>query len=353
MVSIILSLFSCKKETDKDTTIFNSNNGSFKAGKVLLNIKVIDGIFHFNSYNQYLVSIKKAKSLDHNSLLEFYSEKHFTPYMQKSNEAIEALDKAVSVEDYKEVLNKYKDYLITRERNGDSYTERIVGENAYTLLANQQGLYVIGKKAYRLLGDYILECDLKGINTLLKIHYSDILSQSVPDSVKVRKYSFSVKFSGTSKQIVQTDTTGNTWNNHKKQLYSEASTTNRKVVLLARCDDVPTLNSVTYSASINVTAYKRYWFFGYHWKEYNTHIDLMGTLNSQDDFVISTPWGVKSYKIYHYSTVNDNSRITLNIFGPEVWNSYPGPEIFILKAHMKAWTRGTTSQVYAQINYDL
>ena len=352
MISIVLSLISCRKEAYKDTKLSDSDNDTFKVGKVLSNIKTIDGIFYFNSYKQYLVSIKKVKALDHNSLLEFYHEKHFTPYMQKSNEAIEALDKAVSVDDYIKVLNEYEDYLITRERNGESYTERIVGNNVYTLLANWQGLYVIGKNAFRLLGDYILESDLKGINTLLKIHYSDILSQSVPSSVKIKKYSFSVQLTGSSKQVIELDSTGNTWNNHKKQLYNEASTANRKVTLLARCDDVPSLNSVAYSATINVTAYKRYWFFGYHWKEYNTHIDLMGTLNNQDDFVISTPWGVRSYKIYHYSTVNDYSRITLDIFGPEVWDSYPGPEIFVLKAHLKAWTRGTTSQVYAQINYD-
>ncbi len=148
---------------------------------------------------------------------------------------------------------------------------------------------------------------------------------------------------------------GSTWQEHKKGLSAENQTSNRKVILTVRADflSYEKANHVAYFAWIEVIAMKRMWWKLGGWGQYNTRIHSTGTINNGDDFIIETPWGTKSYDVLNYSTPEDVASYTLDCLPFEGWPAYPGPEIYIRSAHLKAWTRGTTDQIYAEINYDL
>jgi len=319
----------------------------------------------FKNQGQYFETIKSLSHYNKNELFKWSVSVGYITYNKKSEEALDKLDNASTASEYTALMENFQDFITIRKRKGESYIERTVEPNVYTKVANQDGLYIIGKTAYRILGDYCLNIKVEEIDKLLAVHYSDIKNNRVPYGINVKRYTYSVMSSNANEERTMKYVVDNieilpvdsSWMNHKKTLSTSAQTSDRQVFLDVLCVDSPYGLAIVYQAYVKAYAYKRVWWFGYYWKPYKTEIHLTGTLENQDDFVVETPWGTKSYNIPHFVTTEDAYTLCPPApyygFGPERWEAYPGPEIYIKSAHLKAWTRGTTHNVYAEINYNL
>ncbi len=264
-------------------------------------------------------------------------------------------------------MKKYQDILFVSHINGENYFDFIVSPNIFTSVANKNGLYIVGKCAYRLLGEYVLRVNREKINELLSIHYSDIKNNKAPSEISLEKYCNPITFE--NKQNIKPNvapitggggggggsSTGYTV--PAPQLSAQNQTTTRMVKLFVHVDtktepaEGGTPYEVIYDADVEAQALQRYWVIG--WEPYKTRIYIEGT-NNGTDFSVDTPWGIFQYDVPTLSDYTKDYMLPHPDYGfdSKVWFGSTGPEIGILSAHLKAWTRGTTQSCYAEINYD-
>ncbi len=274
-------------------------------------------------------------------------------------DALSTLENVTSFQQLNKVMKEYKDFLSVKMYDGETHYGLLVFPNRYTNIANEKGLYIIGSTAYRIIGEFILYIKKEKISKLLNISYSDIKNSRSFHDIKIIKYSSNVDLSigRNFTPVINIDSATNT-TNYKHFITEKNETSTRRVYLHieAYWTPYPSTNHVDYYAYIEASAERTYWWSFGGWLPYKTEINIEGLNATNTDFEVLTPWGIKSYDIPHMVSTEDCSTLRLPApyygFGPKVWDAYPGPEIYILHAYLKAWTRGTTSSVCAVINYD-
>jgi hypothetical protein len=358
MLSLLfVILTSCQKVIPPANNMVRLNSSYGVNLKSKSKLEVENGIIVFKNLEQYLKTIKLLSHYNNDEIDGWVKSVGFESYNKKADEAIDNLDKVNSENELNIVMKKFQDFLTIRHRNGENFYECTVFPNPNTNVANKDGLYIIGKTAYRILGEYKLKINRENINKLLYVHYPDIKSNKIPADIKLIKYGrlFTFMPKEKRKSIINTDFTSdnNTSTNDVHSIYKTNQTSNRKVGLqvVAYWDSQQNYNYVSYYAYIDAAGYKKMWWKLGGWGQYKTEINIEGTNVDEDDFIIRTPWGTKSYDIPHMKSTEDCKSMMLHEFN-DIWYSYPGPEMYIISAHVKAWTRGTTSNVFALINYD-
>ena len=329
-----------------------------KKNKIPLNIE--NNIIIFNNWKQYNNAIEHLSKYNISQLNDWAKLNKFKSYSEKFDSAINALENANSLISLKSIMEKYRDVLTVKRKKDGIHYEPIIYPNPYTSIANNKGLYIIGNKAYRILGEDKLSTSRENINKLLFIHYSDIKNNSINSVVKLKKYAYSFNTSDSQSRTFINDTSSgnNSTNNCTHFCDAQNQTSNRRVYLhvVAYWNSYADVNAVSYYAHIQASAEKKKWWAFNTWLPYKTEIDIEGTNVNGDDFTIMTPWGIKSYDIPHMVSAEDCSSLRLPSpyygFGPKTWNAYPGPEIYLMQVHLKAWTRGTTKNVFANIEYN-
>jgi hypothetical protein len=254
----------------------------------------------------------------------------FEPLNQKLDEIESILDKVNSVGELNIVLKHYTDYLTIHKQNSDYDIDFTVQPNIFTTVANKNGLYIIGNKANRILGNYILTVDVGLLSKLLSVHYKDIMNNNVPAGIKLRNYMSTNVFTlnDNGRPYMEGDgggSSGGGGTTTHSVLSNTNQTTNRRVKLLAHAYGIGNYsdNDASYSAYIEAIAKKR--ILGVFWVKYKTEIDIEGTNDNGYDFIVETPWGVKSYEIPHLVSPTDRSNFQLPApdygFGTEFWPS--------------------------------
>ena len=327
------------------------------------NIRVVNGIVVFKNLGQYLKTIKLLSHYSNNEIFAWAKSAGFESYNKKAEEAIDNLDKVNSESELNIVMKDFQDFLtMHKDKAGEYDIDLTVEPNIFTNVANKDGLFIIGNEANRILGNYILKTNVDEMDKLLSVHYKDIKNNSIPREIKLIKYinTTTFTFNQNKRPLIEAgDGTGggNTSQTYQSTKTATNQTSNRKVELFAYAIGTGNYsgNYATYDGYILAIAKKR--ILGIFWVNYKTEIDIEGTNDYGDDYIIETPWGIKSYNIPHLVSPTDMSNYYLPApdygFGSQIWQPYPGPEMYLISVHLKAWTRGTTQNVFADIEYDL
>jgi len=266
------------------------------------------------------------------------------------------------------VVKKYQDLLAVSHSNGESYYDFIVTPNIFTSVANKNGIYIVGNYAFRMLGEYLLMADREKINDLRTVHYFDIKNHNIPPDIKVQTYMkrWSSENENTYKQAAlnahpqDNDGSGTIDNCYTTDtvVQNENHDPMRIVKLEIFMPNPGTIYTAlgapyaeAYTAYVQARGLKLSIFGA--WRPYSTQINIEGT-SSGNDFSIETPWGVYQYDIPLCTSSSDTKVLQLLNYGIDyqIWNGYPGPEMYLISAHLKAWTRGTTENYSAVIDYD-
>ena len=367
----IMILSSCKKQIENNLSPKNNIESSLKSK---LNVNVENGIIVFKNFGNYNSTIKKLSHLTDNERINWdNSLSGFISYDSACDMALAALDNATTMDEANNVVEKYGDLLAVSQSKGESYYDFIVEPNIFTNVANKDGVYIVGNCAYRMLGEYILRVDREKINELLSVQYADVKNNNIPPDIKVQTYTTSLqsenenmnyKTASASTLLNSTNnlitTSTDTWVPYCHDTTIQNQTTDRMVKLEVTAYWAPEVsgNNVTYGLSYyaDITAWglKRLWAWG--WVRYNTQVNIEGTNLSGNDFAIETPWGIYQYDIPQFTSIGDVWGLTTPHpdygFGPQSWSGSTGPEMYIISAYLKAWTRGTTENCCAVINYD-
>lgn len=338
-------------------------------------VQVENGIVVFKNVGKYLKTIKLLDSYNKSQLINWAKSMGFAPYNKKAKDAVDSLWDVKSKSELNVYMKRFQDFMTVRNRGGVPHYELIVEPNLSTSVANENGLYIIGKKAYRILGNYILEISVDQKGKLLDVHFPDIKGNSVPSEIKVIKYMEELSVKNNYKNVpiggdsVIIGGSGGTSTDTTKSSYSQPDTkgsitvantnpsSERQVILTAYADGQGNYdyNEATYKGYIDATAEKPLWYKLGGWGEYNTRIFIQGTSNSDKDFSMQTPWGIKSYLVGYWDSNlygGDCGDWEITYF-PTSYTTYPGPEMYLLSVHVKAWTRGTEESYCADIEYDL
>ncbi|MBE0651623.1 MAG: hypothetical protein IH595_12395 [Bacteroidales bacterium] len=261
------------------------------------------------------------------------------------------------------LLKKYQDFLILKSQDGENDIDLTVEPNIFTNVANKNGLFIIGKKAYLILGNYLLEISMNNMTKLLTVHYPDIKNNTVPSDIKVNKYLNTIPLNGqNNEKNVEaggggggggTSSTSST-SSPVHSIYNQHSTSNRRVCLWAYATALGSTDqtNVQYTCRLRVEAEKKILLFV--WVPYSTDIYIEGTTGTTNDFSVETAWGVESYSIPELTYVNQTNAYTNPPYslGVKYLYSYPGTDAYLIHVHVKAWTRGTGESTYASLNYD-
>lgn len=364
----IMILSSCKKQIENNLTPKNNIESSLKSK---LNVTAENGIIVFKNFGNYNSTIKKLSHFTNNERSNWANSlSGFISYDSACDEALNALDNASNMNQLNNVMEKYQDFLAVSQSNGESYYEFIVNPNIFTSVANKNGLFIVGNYAYRMLGEYVLRVDREKINDLCAVHYSDIKNNNIPSDIKVHTYTtpLSIENENTYKQaalnVLPPDNGGSgtidsyTSPAHDTIVQNENHSTMRivKLHILMMTKALPDQTGGP-SYATSYTTYPEAWGMKLNlfrkWVIYKTQVNIEGTI-SGTDFSVETPWGTYQYDIPLCTSSSDTKDFQLLNYGFEnnIWNSNPGPEMYLISAHLKAWTRGTTDACYAEINYD-
>lgn len=366
----IMILSSCKKQIENNLSPKVNNIESSLKSK--LNVNVENGIIAFKNFGNYNSTLQKLSHLTDiertnwaNSLSGFIS------YDSACDEALNALDNATTMDEANNVVKKYEDLLAVSHSNGETYYDFIVYPNIFTNVANKNGIYIVGNYAYRMLGEYILKVDREKINDLCSVHYSNIKNNTVPYEISVEQYCSKSNIIQ-NKQNIRSNIApigpgggggGGTIDSYTPKTHDTiVQNENHDPMRIVKLEIfMPKPSTIftelgapyaeAYTAYVEARGLKLSIFGA--WRPYNTQINIEGT-SSGNDFSIETPWGVYQYDIPLCTSSSDTKELQLLNYGIDykIWNSYPGPEIYLLSAHLKAWTRGTTQNYCAEINYD-
>ncbi len=342
-------------------------------------VQVENGIVTFKNVGQYRKTIKLLSTYNNIQLNNWAKTMDFYPYNLRAEDAVDSLWNLSSESELNVYMKRFQDFMTARIRDGELYHELIVQPNIFTSVGNKDGLYIIGKKAYRILGNYMLETNSGQIEKLLAVHYPNINNNNVPSGIKIKKYMEVITFKNMGNNYknvpiggdsIPIGGNGGTTTDTTKSSNSQPSTlghitvtntnpsSNREIILTAYADGMgnSAYNDATYDGYIDATAEKPIWWKLGSWGEYNTEIIVQGTSNSDKDFSMQTPWGVNSYLVGYWDSNlygGDCADFHITFFPHSVWTSYPGPPMYLLSAHVKAWTRGTEESYCADIEYDL
>ncbi len=363
ITAIILTIgmiTSCQKNSNLKTGKSKSNltDNTLKSLSV---IPVKNGVLAFKNASQYRKTIEALGNYTKTELSSWTESEGFDSYNKRTDAILDSVGNVTSKSELYSLLKKYQDFIILKSQNGESDIDLTVGPNIFTDVANKDGLYIIDKKAYRLLGNYRLETNVNNIAELLTVHYPDIKNNNIPSYIKVKKYLNIIPLTGQNneKNVEAGGGSGSggggSTPDYKYTLGNQHSTSTRRINLFAYGEALGSNDKthVDYWCFIEAIAKKK--ILGLFWVKYSTNIYIEGTTGTTNDFSVETAWGVKSYSIplltyLNQSDAKTNSPYSLGV--KTLW-SYPGPEAHLIHVHVKAWTRGTSESTYASINYDL
>jgi len=364
LLLMVLAFTACQKNSLKPTIVKGIGKQNINSKSVIKNnlpVNIKNNIIIFNNWKQYNKFIEQLSKYNSTQVDRWASLNNFESYNKRFKIAMTDLENANSLMTLKALMKKYSDILTVRVKKDGIHYGPVIYPNPYTNVANKDGLYVIGEKAYRILGEYKLSTNRNEIDKLLTIHYSDIKNNRISPDVEIRKYAYLFSTASNFKNktiIIDTSSGNNSSNSYVHHLDARNQTSNRRVNLhvVAYWNPYPSVNAVSYYAYIQASAEKKKWWAFNSWLPYKTEIDIEGTKLNGDDFIVITPWGIESYDIPHMVSAEDCSSLRLPSpyygFGPKTWDAYPGPEMYIMQVHLKAWTRGTTQNVFANIEYN-
>lgn len=325
---------------------------------------------HISADNQEIKDLK-SKAIIENGIMKFRDNEHFNEFLHLKKDDLKSLEKTFGYTSYDsridEVIDelalvttkfefnlfkkKYQNYMTTRIWGGEDSYERIIEPNYYTLIANKDGLYIIGNTIYRIIGEYMMFSSVKNVDELLKVQYSELQKNSDKSIFNAHKYISSNNISTTV--FYENSNTLKSTKSYLGGHFDTGWVTNpdndRRVYMSIDANTSLLYNPSghRYYVKLYARGQKRSWITG-NWRDYNTDIDIYGTAPGYDVIVWTEYWGTRNYEIFNIH-ISNSKYLQTYLFDSNYYTSGLGAPIYFTKVKLKAKTRGT-GETYAYID---
>jgi len=150
--------------------------------------QILDGIMCFDNSEAYRNLQKELASLPSNERVLWEKSHNFRSLWTASDEAMDVISTAVSIEEAEEMLKKYDDLILFENINGEKYLNNRVKSKAFSCVSNENGIYIIGDRVFKVIDEYLIGCSTDQICEVEKIVYYNLSTALDSDVFEVQKY---------------------------------------------------------------------------------------------------------------------------------------------------------------------
>lgn len=188
-VGILVFLFSvsCSKSVPPDLPHASSIDSNEKAldGN---GYQILDGIMCFDNSEAFRNLLKELASLPSNERVLWEKSHNFRSLWTASDEAMDVVSTAKSIEEAEEMLKNYDDFILFENIDGEKYLNNRVKSKAFSCISNENGVYIIGDRVYKVIDEYLIGCSTDRIGEVEKIDYQNLSTVLESNIFEIQKY---------------------------------------------------------------------------------------------------------------------------------------------------------------------
>ncbi len=171
IVLISIGFIGCKKQigenqkNDNNLQRVNEENSAVQMPK----LKIFKGAIKFKSIEQFQKTINVLDNMTDNERISWENKFNFYSLDRKIENIYDDLDNALSKKEFLSIINQNKDLFRIEVIGGDTVLTEKIDNPMYKYISDENAMYIISNKAYKVIGNKILVSDSKNFDKVKKI----------------------------------------------------------------------------------------------------------------------------------------------------------------------------------------